>query len=216
MRHWLRRLLFPNSNGSDQTDAAPKTNIAEMKERGDVTGLITIIKGKDYTAHHEAVQALMALADSAVEPVIGLLDDGKVSRSTVVAILAHSRDLQAIEALCRLLNDDDGYVQIIADRALEDNPDPRAVAPLIQAAQDPKASGRVQAALAYTLYQTAKDVPTDVLRQAVQMNDSYVLIFAQVDTSCSFRTYNHTQEETDFTQIKQLARQELIRRGLEA
>jgi HEAT repeat protein len=216
LRHWLWNLLFPKTNVSPQTHTASKINIAEMQAHGDVAGLIDALKMRDYTIQGEVIHALIALGDITLEPLIALLDSGEVPRSTVAAILATSRDTRAIESLCRLLNDDDGYVQIVADRALEDNPDARAVAPLIQAAQDPKATGRVQAALAYTLYQTADKVPTEVLRQAVQLNDTYVLIFAQVDTSCTFRTYNVTREEADFTQIKQIARQELIRRGLEA
>ena len=210
-RHWLWNLLFP------QKDIPPSPSpVAEMEARGDVMGLINVLKGRDYSIRGEAVQALMVLGDIAIGPVISLLEDKAVTHSVVAGILAKSRDIRAIEALCRLLNDEDGYVQLVAEDALEKTPDARAVAPLIQAVQEPKASTRVQSVLAHILDQTAEAVPSEVLRQAVQLSDSYVLIFAQVDTSCTFRTYNVTREETDFTQIKQMARQELIRRGLEA
>jgi len=188
-----------------------------MKERGDTIGLINALKHTDYKIRTAAAEALIALGISAVAPLAGVLETGDVYlRRKVVPILAKCRDARAMEALCRALRDDDGYVRLLAMHALEENADARAVAPLIRVAQDPKASVHVQTVLRSVLDRTADTVPAEVLRQAAQMNDSYVLIFAQVDTSCTFTTYNVTSEEADFTQIKQMARQELIRRGLDA
>jgi HEAT repeat protein len=206
-RHWLWNFLFP------------KTTIADMKARGDVAGLVKALDHHDTEIRQVAQEALRALGKHAIEPLIGLLKKGEIPfppRRIVISILAQSRDARAIETLCWMLTDEDEYVRIFVARALENDPDAHAVAPLIQVAQDAKASVHVQTVLRATLDQAANMVPTEVLRQAAQMNDSYVLIFAQVETSCTFRTYNVTHEEADFTQIKQMARQELIRRGLEA
>lgn len=231
IRHWITNLFKPN--------------VAEMKANGNVAKLVNAMVN-DSRISREAEAALLEMGSSAVKPLIGLLNGDFERRLAVARILAQIVDPRCVEPLIGLLKDDsilceiatrglakqktvgsiealcnaltkyDAYVKLLAARALEEIADASAVTPLIRVAQDPKASVHVQTLLRSVLDRDAVNVPTDVLRQAAQMNDSYVLIFAQIDTSCSFVTFNVTDDECDFTQIKQMARQELIRRGLDA
>lgn len=191
-----------------------------LLELGDsaIEPLIDLLFAHNSTRRQQAANILARITNGrCIEPMIRLLKEGNVGlRQTAVSSLAKYKDPRAIEALCWALKDADGYVRLLAMHALETNADASAVAPLVKVAQDPQASVHVQTILRLVLDHAATTVSTGDLRQAAQLNDSYVLIFAQIDTSCGFRTYNVTSEDADFSQIKQMARQELIRRGVDA
>lgn len=183
-----------------------------------VEALIGRIAMADETLRSEIARVLGQIADPrGVEPLIRLAKDESVRvRQWAVYALTRSESPRVTEALCEALADDDSGVQHTASSALQTRIDARIAATLIRVAQNPKASVEVQDLLRYVLDRSADTVSTEDLRRAAQLNDSYVLIFVQAETSCTFTTFNTTAEECDFTQIKQMARQELIRRGLEA
>ena len=80
------------------------SNVTKMKARGDVKGLVNALVNGVYNVRQEAEEALIELGSSAVEPLIGLLDDGDTNlRRTAVSILAKCRDARSIEALCERL-----------------------------------------------------------------------------------------------------------------
>jgi len=194
-----------------------KSNIERMKERGDAAGLLNALESFDPKVRNDAAEALGSLGSAGVDSLLALLKEGdSTQRRAVIPILAKYEDSRAKDALCWALIDTDGYVQYLAKRVLNKRGDPGTTETLIEVAQHPKATVHVQTALRSVLYQAPEGVAEEALRKLVAMNDSYVLIFAQVDTSCSFKTMCVSSEEADFSRIKQLARQELIRRGLDA
>lgn len=178
-----------------------------------VEPLIDRIPTADTMLRIHIARILGQIADvRAVEPLVRLSKEGHINlRQTALGGLARFDNMVALIALCEALADEDGGIQETATKALEAHADGRIVATLIRMAQNPKASVGVQTVLRLALDRAAATVSTEDLRRAAHLNDSYVLIFAQAETSCSFTTYNLTTEECDFTQIKQMARQELIR-----
>jgi len=183
-----------------------------------VEALVGRIDTADDTVRIAIARILGQIADPrAVEPLVRLAKANYITlRQTAVYALTRFDSILSLHALCEALADDDPGVQDMAATALQSHADGRIVATLIDMAQNPKASVGVQTVLRLALDRAAATVSTEDLRRAAQLNDSYVLIFAQAETSCTFTTYNTTAEECDFSQIKQMARQELIRRGLEA
>lgn len=183
-----------------------------------VAPLLVLLEQKQDWLRYTVARLLGVIADRrAVEPLVRMLQEPAGSaRQAAAAALGRFDDPRAIEALCRALVDEDPTVQILAEKSLENNAAAPAVAPLVRLAHDPKASVHVQTILRLALDRAAQAVATEDLRAVVRLNDSYVMIFTQVESSCAFTSYNVTNEERDFTQIKQMARQELIRRGLEA
>lgn len=183
-----------------------------------VETLIGRIDTADDNLRIAITRILGRIADArSVEPLVRLAKENNITlRQTAVYALTGFDSILSLHALCEALADADPAVQHMASTALEAHPDACIVATLIRVAQNPKASAGVQTVLRLVLDRAAATVSTEDLRRAAQLNDSYVLIFAQTETSCTFTTYTTTNGECDFTQIKQMARQELILRGLGA
>jgi HEAT repeat protein len=183
-----------------------------------VPGLVALLCNADISYAWAIVQCMVQIHDErCIDPFAALARNSQESfRRTAIDYLGRSGSWRATEALCRALADEDGLVCESALRGLQSSADPAAVGHLVRVAHDPKASVHVETALRRAIEKTAWNVSEEDLRAAIQLSDSYVLVYAQIESSCTFTTYNISRVPTDFTQVKQLARQELIRRGLTA
>jgi HEAT repeat protein len=186
---------------------------------------------------------LMTGGGRAVELLIGELKSGRF-RESAARVLANSKDHRAVEALIEtlksgpqplrkaaaeslskigdgkavepltaaLLNDDSWEVRQTAAEALCRLSEARAIRPLIAALADKKLhnSGGVVRTLQRMLEQDVEKISVADLRSLASLN-SFVEI-GQHSDKCGW-TY---EREVDCSPLKQLARQELIRRGLEA
>jgi len=208
MARWNWRSLF----------AASRPNIERMKRDFNTAGLINALLNDDPQVQEEAHAALNELGDSAVSIVIRMLRASKTPKRLrrALVILSQFTSPVACEALCAALYDNDPNTRLTAFEYLKNRTEAEFVGPLLKAAEDDRVTVQIQTLLRQVLYYSASDVPDELLREAAALNDSYVVIFTQNLSSCGFVTFTTSSEEADFSTIKQLARQELIRRGMDA
>ena len=106
-----------------------------------------------------AVQALVALGQPSVEPLIGALNDKEWrTRKNAAAALYYLRDPRALEPLLGALRDDVWQVRATAATALSERRDERIVEPLIVALNDSNAAVRWSAALALGMIRDTRGV----------------------------------------------------------
>ena len=171
---------------------------------------------KDDRRQEKAAKVLGEIGDvRAVEALIAVLKEGYSVRRAAVEALGKIGDRRAVEPLSALVKDrDEKAVEVLGKIK-----DARAIAPLIEYAKydegraetEPKAQTAIWA-LREVLEAAAKDASTDDLREAAGLEN-----LARLRSSdwCAGRD-NPYEVTIDCAQIRQLARQELIRRGLEA
>jgi HEAT repeat protein len=180
-----------------------------MEKIGDaraVEQLAVLLNGGDREIRQAAARALARIGDErAVVPFVVALKHYDVRDIAIRALIKFGRT--AMEPLIAALEDNEPAVRQSIAYALGDIGDARAVAPLIEVLKD-KASARfVEAGLRVLLEHAASS-----------MSPAHLRLVASVDNTCVCLQPNdcgHLVDGTlDCTQIKQLARQELIRRGL--
>ena len=155
----------------------------------------------------EAIQALGAALMSGSTLTI---------RRCAAEALAGIEHPQALTALIAGLRDDDSDVRHIAVSAMEKQGDARAIMPLIELTHDEKVGNLVITALRNVLRRYASEADSEGLRAVLSIGkvvnlerNPYYCANDPNDTP-SFRG------DIDSSEVRQLARQELIRRGLEA
>jgi HEAT repeat protein len=162
----------------------------------------------------KAATALGQLGDArVVEPLIAALTDADTDvRSAAVAALGQVGDARAVEPLIAALGDHSSNVREFAAEELGKFADNRAAMPLFSLARSDKNSAKsARDALERLLERLAESIRKDDLLAIVTLNDVVGLYYygcgdyAAVDT----RVF-------DCSRIRQLARQELIRRGVKA
>lgn len=120
-------------------------------------------------------------------------------------------DTRAVEPLITALDDRDA--QGAAIQALGQIGDTRAVGPLVMVLKDGGKQEEVSA-LVTILGRTAKDITTDDLRAVNCLKD--VVIIETRYNDCGFEMGKEPVTKVNYSYARQLARQELVRRGLEA
>ena len=98
-----------------------KPNVAKLKEKKDVGGLIKALSHKDVSIRVEAANALAEVGDSsAVEALIKALSDSSIDvRKAAVRALANVADERAVASLVKVLKEDDSIdVRVEAAKAL--------------------------------------------------------------------------------------------------
>ena len=94
-------------------------NVEKMKARGDVGGLIKVLKDGVFRFRTEAAEALREIGEPAVEPLIqALADKNEDIRAGAAEALGNIRDKRAVEPLIQALADKKEHVRSAAARAL--------------------------------------------------------------------------------------------------
>jgi len=112
-------------------------DIARMKERRDIPGLIRALRSPDFAVQSASAHALGSLGPSAMNELIRTLKNRhKDVRLGVIEALSVIRDPRSIDPLAAALKDGNSEVRWQAALALGEIGDPRANAPLTEALQD--------------------------------------------------------------------------------
>jgi HEAT repeat protein len=132
-----------------------KPNVRKMKAKGDVEGLIKVLKNKDPNLRGEAALALAELKDArAMCPLIQAMKDEDlcVCRSAWVAFGEikdkGTKDARAVESLIQALENEDWWIRRGVAEILGRIGDARAVEPLILTLKDEDSDVRESAACA--------------------------------------------------------------------
>jgi len=146
------------------------------------------------------------------EFISALKDKDSKVREAAAKTLGIIVDYRAVEPLIAALKDGSVNVAEEATRALGEIGDTRAVDPLISAIQNKDIAEDTRDALCRIMEKSAAEINVNCLRSIAQLTD-----VTQIYSSpgCSYYGSHH-QGKLDCSRLKQLARQELIRRGIEA
>jgi HEAT repeat protein len=187
-----------------------------------------VIKLGDVDQLGSAQKALQAIGAPAVEPLLAVLngDDGWYARRAAVRALGEIGDARAVDPLCvTLCYDDNHIVREAALEALQAIGPPAVEAltgalrekiePLLALLDDEEESGYALDELVPALELSSQDVDADLLRKIVRLGD-HVEFFPDYRRAAQRRGCLFDAQDVSCSQVKQLARQELIRRGLQA
>jgi len=165
-----------------------------------------------------AVGALQAFGDPrAVEPLIGALGDKRPwVRLKVVEALQAFGDPRAVEPLIGALGDEGVRDAVV--RALQAFGDPRAVEALFGALfvdlDDGKRAEDAMVGLVSALERSSQGIGADVLRRVCKLKDEVSYSYYYPPAQCIGNP--NVSGVISCSRVKQLARQELVRRGLRA
>jgi HEAT repeat protein len=168
-----------------------------------------------FPPRRQAVAGLVALGTAAIEPLCQALQDPNgYTRRFAAEALSRIGDSRAVVPLVRALQESEVYVQRHVAYALAKVGDARAVAPLYSALGKPNVAQEALSALHAVLKQTAGTVSIDDLRRVASLEDDGLAVIEVPDTDGGYLAWNEVEERLDYRPVKQLARQELERRGL--
>jgi HEAT repeat protein len=186
--------------------------LGKFRDPRAVESLIGVLKDKHYW---QAAKALGSIGDvRAVMPLVAALDDSnEMTRQYAVRALGKIPDARAVEPLIGVLMDSNWLVRKYAAAALGYIGDTRAIGPLISALNDTELTEAVQSALLSLVEHAATTLSPNDLRLAASMQNTYRFYLDVRAETCGG---GNSGCDVWFTRIKQLARQELIRRGLGA
>lgn len=178
-----------------------------------VEQLIIALKDSDAKVRYRAAFVLDRIGDArAVEPLIGALKDSASGvRSSAASALGNIGDSRAIEPLIIALNENDFLFQVAAIEALGKVGDTQAVHPLCAFLNNDRLFITADSALKAIFNRSYNAWTIDDLHWLARLENTY---FTESTNNCGYRVGGGIQ--FDRSQLKQLARQELIRRGLEA
>lgn len=184
--------------------------LGEIKDTRSVEPLVIALIDEDVFVREKVVLALGQLRDKrAVEPLIVALknEDQSYRREAIILVLGQIRDTRAVEPLVAILSQ--GKSTRVTIEALEQIGGVRAFGPLIEVGirYDSQTTNSV---LQRMLKLSASEISIENLRKVTQLRDTAKIIAPAV---CDFPPLT---EGTDYSRLRQLARQELIRRGEEA
>ena len=198
-------------------------NVEKLADKHDLKGLIKALGYWDPRKPWvpcAAARALGAIGDpGAVEPLIGALGDKHCEvRRVAVEVLWAFGDARAVEPLIGALGDEDLLVRCDAVGALQAFGDARAVEALIGAFivdldVESRASDAV-AKLGLVLERSSQGIDAGVLRRVCMLKDQFDCWSYDVTAQCIGNP--EVSGVISCSWVKQLARQELVRRGLRA
>ncbi len=239
----LRQLKKQLTSDNSETRIQAAQKLGEIKDSRAVEPLIAALK--DRRVQEAAIVALGKIGDArALEPLIAALKDiysdvrwwaayalGKIGDAraveSLIAALKDSDsdvgaaealgkigDTRAVEPLMSVLEDGNGEwrsrARVDAARALGEIGDARAVGPLIQSVSDKWVSEFAVESLKKLLERYASEVSEDDLHATISLSD---VVEYSYSTAGACQTI--VSEKVSCSLVRQLARQELIRRGLE-
>lgn len=168
----------------------------------------------EFPLRYQALTGLVALGAAAVEPLcLALQDEDGYTRRFAAAALARIGDARAVIPLVAALRTSEVYVQRYVAGALAVVGDAQAVGPLCLALGQPDIAREALHALRAVLERTAGHVPSDDLRLVASLEDDGHAVVEVPDTDGGYLSWERVEQRLDYRPIKQLARQELERRG---
>jgi hypothetical protein len=171
----------------------------------------------EFAPRYKALHGLVALGDAAVEPLChALQDQNSYTRRFAAEALSKIGDPRAVVPLIRALHESEVYVQRHVAHALAKVGDAQAVAPLYTALGKPNVAQEALSALHAVLERTVGTVSIDDLRLVASLADDGHAVVEVPDTDGGYLAWNEVEQWLDYRPVKQLARQELERRGLGA
>jgi HEAT repeat protein len=169
----------------------------------------------EFPSRYKALGGLVALGATVVEPLcLALQDQNGYTRRFAAEALARIGDRRAVVPLVIALQESEVYVQRYVAGALARVGDARAVAPLRIALGKPEIAQEALHALQAVLERTAGTVPIDDLRRVASLEDDGRAVVEVPDTDGGYLSWEQVEQWLDCRPVKQLARQELRRRGL--
>jgi HEAT repeat protein len=167
-----------------------------------------------FPLRRQAIQGLVKLGAAAVEPLcLALHDQDGYTRRFAAEALARIGDPRAVVSLVVALQESEVYVQRYVAGELAVVGDARAIAPLCTALGKPEIAREALHALRTVLERTVGNVPIDELRRVASLVDDGRAVVEVPDTDGGYLSWNQVEERLDCRPVKQLARQELARRG---
>jgi HEAT repeat protein len=169
----------------------------------------------EFPPRYKALFGLVALGAAAVEPLcLALQDRDGYTRRFAAEALARIGDPRAVVPLVVALHESEIYVQRYVAEALAKVGDARAVTPLCIVLGNPDIAGEALRALRAVLERTVGSVPSDDLRRVANLEDNGRAVVEVPDTDGGYLSWERVEQWLDCRPVKQLARQELGRRGL--
>jgi HEAT repeat protein len=164
------------------------------------------------------MQQLTEMLVAALQGEDWVMQESSVVRRAAAEALGKIRDARAVEPLIAALKDANEDVQYTAAEALRSMVDARAVHALItMACAHPEGAHRAIALLHELLERAAGGIVAEDLRALTRLNNVVGIVTRTEGGPCGEGILTYTSKEpVDCFQVRQLARQELIRRGLEA
>ena len=180
-----------------------------------VPPLIELLQHGDADVQELAIKTLVRLADArAVEPLIAALSaEDEVLRREAARVLALLRDARAVEPLIATLDDPVEEVRWAAANTLIALGDQQAIEPLIRLLMrgDVVPTGFLDSLLR-ALRRAIRNVPSETLRELTLL-ESVLGPPTRLDMGHGFS--RSIDNRVDCPEFRQLARQELTRRGIE-
>ncbi|NJN96517.1 MAG: HEAT repeat domain-containing protein [Anaerolineales bacterium] len=168
----------------------------------------------EFPLRYQAVSGLVALGAVAVEPLcLALRDQDSYTRRFAAEALARIGDARAVIPLVAALRESEMYVQRYVAGALAGVGDTQAVEPLRTALDQPRLAREALHALQAVLTRAAGSVPGDQLQRVASLADRCYALIEVPDTDGGYLAWNEVEQWLDCRPVKQLAGQELERRG---
>lgn len=154
--------------------------------------------------------------ERAVEPLIeSLRSNSEGVRIGAALSLGMIGDARAVEPLVERIGAPLSLHKALT-AALIKIGDQRTLPLLIELSGDRQRAEAAIGSLQQLLETSARDLATDALRLVLTLDNVIQLEIHTTDSACAYSATWTTEERVDVFQVRQLARQELIRRGLEA
>lgn len=198
--------------------------LGERKCLKSVPMLIELIKnpGVRWLIRAETALALGAIGSPQALPVILELasDQHEVVRTSACRALGRFRADEAFAALSKLTRDASDEVKAVAAEMLGHFADSRAVKALMELTKNPEVARAAVEALLYLVRTMPQQLLADDLKPLAHFADVETTVYnvpddedLQGSTSSSAPTFVTTKEKLDCSVIRQIAGQELARRG---
>ena len=114
-----------------------KPDVAELKAKNDIHGLIRALRFRDFTVQSEAAKALGSLGTAAIDELLqALTNKDKDIRLGLIGVLTEIKDPRAVPSLLELLNDENAEIRWETTIALGEIGDERAIGSLAKCLYD--------------------------------------------------------------------------------
>lgn len=212
----IQPLVAAIKNGTtpSEREAVAKA-LSEIRETQAVQPLVAVLKDKDSSVREAAARALGKIGDvQAVQPLAAAIDNREFDLVTVEAAwaLGGIGDAQAVRPLVAALEDDDSSVQATAAGALGKIGDAQVVELLVELTAKPDRAEQAINVLELVLEKNAQLIPLEDLQALSALNN---VVRFRYNYECNVSNYK-TEVPVNCSRLRQLARQELIRRGQNA
>jgi HEAT repeat protein len=168
----------------------------------------------EFAPRYQALAGLVKLGAAAVLPLCqALKDPNAYTRRFAAEALAKIGDRRAIAPLIIALQESELYVQRYVVGALGAVGDGRAIEPLYRALANREIAQKAAFALHAVLKRAAEAASPNLLQQIASLNDEGVYVAEVPDTDGGYLSWEREERRLDYRPVKQLAQQELERRG---